>query len=343
MNIALICPSSFNDYDIVEKELDKNRNIRILTCATENAYEFIKCYANKHNIEYYKESRGNKTFNLRKVVQVADKVLLFEYFDYDGITYSLTQKVLVEAKKLKKELNVIYYNRYKKKELKMDSATAFFRERQILHNKDKLCESESKWTAFAQMALIWISKESIRTKKVKKLNIYQSLYKDETKQKNWLKKTDEFLINSWTVSHNNIAEGLISDFFKSKDKVFNMRPDLTLIDEKNKKIILFEIKTVGAKVKPNIDKYKKLITAIRAEKYECELYYLMSYGHEPENVKQPKHEDWKLLDEYSSNIILWEELFLELQRLQCPLLEYITSLGNIDNWQEYIKKNFIDI
>jgi hypothetical protein len=221
----------------------------------------------------------------------------------------------------------------------MENATYLFRERRSLY-KDELRHSESRWSAIAQMAFIWMSKQDNKFL----LNVYRSQY--EKNEKYWLKKKSHFNINNWDVS-NSIVEGNIVDLLKDstvKDALNNKEiikePDLVLIDKKDENttnITLIEVKTVGAGVKDNVTKYRKLVHLINGmDGYTCELYYLMSYGHEN------KSPDWRLLEEDAANIILWEELFLKMKHDKCPLLEYITPLGNIDNWEEYINKRFIN-
>ena len=109
MTIAFVCPDSFIDYEAVEEELLKNEGISKITCATTNACTLAKTFASKYNIEHYRESRGKKIFNLYKIVQSSDKVVLFEYSDYDGVTYSRTQKALEHAIKLNRDLQYIQY------------------------------------------------------------------------------------------------------------------------------------------------------------------------------------------------------------------------------------------
>ena len=109
MTIAFICPDSFTDYKAAENELLKNENISKVTCATTNSCSLAKKFTTKHNIEHYRETRGKKIFNLRKIVQCADKVILFDSKDYDGVAYSRTNKALEYAKELKRELQYIKY------------------------------------------------------------------------------------------------------------------------------------------------------------------------------------------------------------------------------------------
>jgi len=112
MTIAFVCPSSFNDYKAMEKELLKNDSISKITCATDTACSLVeKFISNNSSIEHYREISGGKVFNLRKIVQSADKVILFEYTDYDGVSYSLTQKALQHTRDLKRELQYVEYDR----------------------------------------------------------------------------------------------------------------------------------------------------------------------------------------------------------------------------------------
>jgi hypothetical protein len=100
----------------MEKELLKNDVISKITCATDTACNLVEKFTSKYDsIEHYRETRWKKVFNLRKIVQSADKVVLFEYTDYDGETYSLTQKALKYARELKRDLQYVGYDRGEKK------------------------------------------------------------------------------------------------------------------------------------------------------------------------------------------------------------------------------------
>ncbi|MEA3383571.1 MAG: hypothetical protein U9Q20_02700 [Campylobacterota bacterium] len=110
MTVAFMCPSDFDNYDMVEKELNKIKNITKLTCATTNTYELLKQYSDKYKIELYKEERGKKIFNLRLSIQCADKVLIFKKSILDPDKYSRTQKAIGFAKDLKKDTILITYD-----------------------------------------------------------------------------------------------------------------------------------------------------------------------------------------------------------------------------------------
>lgn len=109
MTIAFVCPDSFNNYELMEENFQQNENISKITCATTNSYELSKRYADKFNIEHYRETSGGKIFNLRKIVQCADKVVLFEKENYNKAVYSRTQKALIEANRLNKEVQHINF------------------------------------------------------------------------------------------------------------------------------------------------------------------------------------------------------------------------------------------
>lgn len=320
MIIALVCPDSFKDYIAIEKEFLKNEKISKVICTTTNACNLLHDFSVKYNIsrEQIKIS-GRKEASLRKLVDTSDKVILFEYSDYDPkkVKYSRTQIALEYARKINKEIQLIEYDR------SMKSATQLFK-----HRCDSFNHSESKWSAFAQMAFIWISKQDNKS-----LNIYKAQYK--LNKESWLKKESILDIKNWTVE-NSIVEGTISEYFKAKGitDIPNLKPDLVLVNEEDRtniKVRIIEVKTVGAGVRNNIKKYRELAQKIdELKNYTCELYYLMSYGHE-DSAK-----DWKPLEEDDANILLWEEIFLELQKANSPLLDYITPLRDISNWQDYI-------
>ena len=213
----------------------------------------------------------------------------------------------------------------------MESATQLFRQR-----KDGFCHSESRWSAVAQMAFIWMSKEK---NKDTYLNVFKSQY--IKKKKNWLRADSKFAFLNWSVLESSIVEGNIKDYFlhyfpKDTD-IPNMKPDIELIDKKNDEtnILIIEVKTVGAKVKGNIENYKDLVEKINLKPgYTCELYYLMSYGHEDSKL----HADWSVLDEYDMNILLWEDLFINMEKLKCPLRDFITPFGDMKKWNKKISE-----
>ena len=107
LSVALICPNSFNNYERLEAELQKLTPTTILT-ATSVTQRFAERFVKSHpTCTLYHETRGGKVFNLRKIVQSADRVLLFEYSDRDPNGYSLTQKALAEAQRLGRPLQLI--------------------------------------------------------------------------------------------------------------------------------------------------------------------------------------------------------------------------------------------
>jgi len=316
MTIAFVCPYSFSDYGAIEKALLENSEVDTILCATPNACKLVKQFVLKHeHIMHKHENRGGKVFNLRKIVQMADKVVLFEYSDYDGQKYSLTQKALAYAREIKRELQYIEYDR----STPVKNATYMFEGDKGFHH------SESRWNAIAQLAFEWMGKH----KQV--LNIYESSYQDKT-SKEWLKaKKEEHLDFSGMNSKNTIVEGgLTSTVFGLKESEWskdfsNIKPDIVHIGEE--RIVIIEVKTIGASVKENMNLYKRLVECL--QKYtqkNVSLYYLLSYGHRPNS-------DWKHLEKYASNILLWEEFFSKIKDSELatyihPDLEQYTQMPN---------------
>ncbi len=185
--------------------------------------------------------------------------------------------------------------------------------------------SESRWSSIAQIAFIYLS-----GMKGNGLNVYQSkINQDAT---NWIKKTvdepQKLLLKEWSVD-NTIVEGNIKHIFGDdpivESEVF---PNIIYKNEKSKEIKLIVVRTIGRTVRgrkkedlDNIDRYAQLVEHIEAEGWKCDLYYLMSYGHEDEGNQceegvideVKRHKDWKRLESTNANILLWEELFYLIQ------------------------------
>lgn len=110
MTVSFMCPSDFNNYDMMEEELNKIDSIEKLTCATTNTFELLKKYSDKFGIELYKEERGKKIFNLRLAIQCSNKVVIFQKNIIDPDKYSRTQKAIGFAEDLKKDTVLINYD-----------------------------------------------------------------------------------------------------------------------------------------------------------------------------------------------------------------------------------------
>jgi len=314
MTVAFICPNSFSDYEAVEKALLKNENITKITCATTNACMLVKTFTSKYNIELYRESRGKKIFNLRKVVQSADIVVLFEYDDYDGVSYSMTQKALLYARQLNKNIQLFEYHRIEKKERKLENATFLF------EGKDDFRHSESRWSTIAQIAFIWMGEQN------KALNVYKSTYETGVSEEKWLIEENTLKFEK-SNGNNIIIEGRLKpsvfgiDKGQWEKKFSRKSPDIVWFDNNSIKII--EVKTTGRyrDVKENIFAYRDFVDFLQKNGKKCELYYLLSYGHE-------EHSDWDELRKDNANILLWEELFLNISES-----EISRFVGN--NLQDY--------
>jgi len=179
-------------------------------------------------------------------------------------------------------------------EIKHKNATYLFNQ-----PTGKFHHSESRWSAIAQLAYIWMGREK------KELTTYTSTY-SSTKTKKWLQKKGQLSFDRWN-SHNTIVEGRLNNKLFSVDgwskDYDNISPDIVHIDNEKSKVIMIEVKTIGSSVKSNLKLYQRVVNTLRdSNKWSCELYYLLSYGHE-------KNSDWKLLKEAKAQILLWEELF----------------------------------
>ncbi len=185
--------------------------------------------------------------------------------------------------------------------------------------------SESRWSSIAQIALIYLSGI-----KGSELNVYQSKINQDTTK--WITKIvnepQKFFLEDWSVN-NTIVGGNIKHVFGDdpivESEVF---PNIIYKNEKSKEIKLIVVRTIGRTVRgrkkedlDNIDKYIQLVQKIKAEGWKCDIYYLMSYGHEDEGNQceegvideAKRHLDWKRLESVNANILLWEELFSLIQ------------------------------
>ena len=183
--------------------------------------------------------------------------------------------------------------------------------------------SQSRWSTMAQLALIYLSKNAKNG-----LSVYHSQIVKESER--WLERSNlTFIPNEWNVK-NTVVEGnikyLFSDDSKSLENV-EVYPDLVYKNNEKKEITLIVVRTIGRTLRgrkkeglDNFDRYNKLVENIEKEGWGCELYYLLSYGHEDEgNQCEPgkvdeskRFQDWKRLEKIGGKILLWEEMFSSL-------------------------------
>jgi len=170
----------------------------------------------------------------------------------------------------------------------------------------KFHHSESRWSAIAQMAFIWLSKQK------EGLTLFVSTIKDD--RKNWLKKSgEEIHFTGWTV-HNTFVEAYIKRIFDD-DPVLNttLKPDIVWMSKEYRQIVLIEVKTVGTTKKHNIQQmkqYEELVVELSNLGWQTKLYYLMPYGFED---KTGEFAEWHYLEKENIKIILWEELFSKMK------------------------------
>ncbi len=223
--------------------------------------------------------------------------------------------------KLRKDsevLAVFQEFKIKEKESNVQNATYLFNQ-----PTGAFHHSESRWSSMAQIAFIYLSQQK------KALGIYKSTFVDDREK--WLKKSknvkSELFFDNWTLA-NTIVEGQIKYIFDKNPLIDSpMKPDIVWVNQQTKQIVLIEVKTVGATVigsskenQDQVDRYRDLVSKLSIDGWQCELYYLMSYGHEDESKK---HLDWIRLQKDNANILLWEELFSKIE--QSDIAPYIHS------------------
>lgn len=163
----------------------------------------------------------------------------------------------------------------------------------------RLKNSESRWTAVAQMSLIYISANITGVK----LPIY------ETDNDGYLKKINVLPITGFTFNNVVCECGLRKEILaikNIKERFLSLKPDILHLNGDTGKVVLIEVKTLGESVARNIDLYHDVAQYISNFR-ECELYYLLSHGHE-------KQQDWPLLSNKQAQILLWEDLFREMAK-----------------------------
>jgi hypothetical protein len=174
---------------------------------------------------------------------------------------------------------------------KMQNATYLFeRPERYLKN------SESRWTAIAQIALMYLS----ANEPAKELPVYKSC-----KDGYLNKEKDGFPISGFTFLNTVCECGLRKEIFGIQDfdnQFLHVKPDILYMDKDNKRVVFAEVKTLSESVSRNINLYDNLCTYLRGQGWKTDLYYLLSHGHE-------KKQDWSRLADKGSNIILWEDLF----------------------------------
>jgi hypothetical protein len=155
--------------------------------------------------------------------------------------------------------------------------------------------SESRWTAIAQISLIYMSKHIVDSK----LPVYIS------DKDGFLDQTGLFDVNGFSCDNTVCEQSLTGTIFGINDfdmKYHRIAPDISHLRDNQKKVIMIEVKTLSESVLRNLELYDKFCQYLRSHLWSCDFYYLLSHGHE-------KQKDWSALSKKRSNIIVWEDLF----------------------------------
>lgn len=173
----------------------------------------------------------------------------------------------------------------------MPNATCLFEK----PSRDVMKNSESRWTAVAQMSLIYMSNHIMECK----LPVYVS---DEM---GYLDQIGLMDVSGFHFGNTVCEQGLTGPMFGITD--FNIKynrivPDITNLRAADRHVTLIEVKTLSESVLRNIEVYDEFCQYLRHRSWSCDFYYLLSHGHE-------KQKDWPALSKKRSKIIIWEDLF----------------------------------
>jgi len=106
---------------------------------------------------------------------------------------------------------------------------------------------------------------------------------------------------------NVIVEGKLcgEPFHKSEwpNELLDLRPDVTIIRQENKRADFFEAKTTGGDLKRKFEDYPKICEYLMKHGWKSELYFLISHGIENRRYLPE-------LSDRQFNVILWEDVFL---------------------------------
>jgi hypothetical protein len=265
-----------------------------------------------NEVEQHPKSSYNSN---KKLIRESDGAIFFIYNKS-----SIMMKLLEYANSCELAAVVpVYFNATKQ------NATYLFRA------KNGFSHSESRWNAIMQLSAIWMGKNN------KSLGVYYSSYESK-KSDRWLNAVERLSFEGWN-SDNTIVEGKLNNGLFHIDtwcKDFdNLSPDIVHIDQKNKKVVMIEIKALSSSVKQNMTLYKRLQQSLDdSETWECELYYLLSYGHEMIS-------DWRVLKESRAKILLWEELFFQMKDSDiAPYIdEHLEHYTLMPDWLKLTEEN----
>jgi hypothetical protein len=323
-NLVLLSSKKLNEKDTFESY--KEDIYRIVNGFDPANYQFTVGKIHNGSLIAYVKSLGyevnevgqhlNSLYNSnKKLIRESEGAIFFIYNKS-----SIMMKLLEYANSCKLTAVVpVYFNTTKQ------NATYLFRA------KNGFSHSESRWNAIMQLSIIWMGKNN------KRLDAYYSSYESK-KSDRWLSKVERLSFKGWN-SHNTIVEGKLNNRLFHIDKWHkdfdNLSPDIVHIDQENKKVVIIEIKALSSSVKQNMTLYKRLQKSLGdSGKWECELYYLLSYGHETIS-------DWSVLKESRVKILLWEELFSKMKDSDiAPYIdEHLEHYTLMPNWLKSTEDN----
>jgi len=306
VKIALLSSAKLNDKAVFETCRDQIANA--VKGFDADSYQFIiGNIKNRVMIEYVKSLGYEVTVVTQHIKSLANsnKKIIREshgviFFIYDKSSVMMDLLEYAHACHLDTIVPVYFHSNKK-------NSTYLFA------HKNGFSHSESRWNAIAQLAMVWMGRHG------KQLGVYRSKYESKYTSE-WLRSDKKLSFSGWN-SKNTIVEGRLNNkLFEIEswsEDYDNISPDIVHIDQTSKKVVMIEVKTIRSSIKSNLNLYRRLADAINSSKvWSCEMYYLLSYGHETLT-------DWKLLNEKGEKILLWEELFFTIA--ESDLAPYIDS------------------
>lgn len=168
--------------------------------------------------------------------------------------------------------------------------------------------SESFWTSLFVLLVLYISKS--------KLNFKIPLYRFVVNHNNnpWGFQEDGELQTDGLAFKDIFVEPKLANLLPNEAAVQGYRPDIAIFYRNDKRLVIIEDKTIGAKLGNEIDNYKTLADKLGKKlEYETEVLLLISVGEE-------NNGDWKKIENTQGiKLILWESI---LQILNNPALPF---------------------
>ncbi|MBI3484895.1 MAG: hypothetical protein HY012_07055 [Acidobacteria bacterium] len=97
-------------------------------------------------------------------------------------------------------------------------------------------------------------------------------------------------------------------------KFLKLKPDITILRQQEKRVILIENKTVGTHIGDQLKLYVQLARILGSRPgWTCDVIFLVSLGYQDYQDER----DWKALEIAGTKLILWEDVLRIVGRIDC--------------------------